>query len=326
MNQEQPFFSIIIPTYGRPCQLPACLQSFTSLDYSRDCFEVIVVDDGSETPPEAATARFRDQLDVTLLQQSHAGPATARNAGAMKARGTFLAFTDDDCLPGPDWLKRLAVRFAKDPDCVIGGRTTNALPDNPYSSASQLLIDYLYSYYNADPNRAGFLTSNNIAIAADRFRAIGGFDTTFPSAAAEDREFCDRWLSYGYRMIYASDVIVYHAHPLTFRTFLRQHFCYGRGAFSFHCIRARRTFQYHRMRARRRTGRIELEPLRFYLNLLRYPLEGSRNRRKFWLAVLLAVSQVANIAGFLLERYKKTSTDGHSVQTHPRRPDDATIT
>ena len=41
-------------------------------------------------------------------------------------------------------------------------------------------------------------------------------------------------------MTYAQEVIVYHEHDLTLRTFLRQHFSYGRGAFWFHRIRARR--------------------------------------------------------------------------------------
>jgi GT2 family glycosyltransferase len=53
-----------------------------------------------------------------------------------------------------------------------------------------------------------------------------------PYAAGEDREFCDRWLRHGYRMAYVPKATVYHAHELTFCTFWRQHFGYGRGAFS----------------------------------------------------------------------------------------------
>jgi len=69
---------------------------------------VIVVDDGSEMPLEAVVAAFHDQLDVTLLTEPHAGPATARNTGAVRAKGEFLAFTDDDCTPASDWLQTLA--------------------------------------------------------------------------------------------------------------------------------------------------------------------------------------------------------------------------
>lgn len=133
------------------------------------------------------------------------------------------------------------IRFMKNipavQDCMVGGRTFNALPENPYSAASQLLVDYLYTYYNADPERAGFFTANNLALPAESFRAIGGFDSTFPYAAAEDREFCDHWLHHGHRMRYAPEAVVYHAHALTLRTFWRQHCTDGRGA--SHCQQVR---------------------------------------------------------------------------------------
>jgi glycosyltransferase involved in cell wall biosynthesis len=53
MGQEQPVFFIVVPTYDRPKQLAACLQALGRLDYARESFEVIVVDDGSKTPGEA---------------------------------------------------------------------------------------------------------------------------------------------------------------------------------------------------------------------------------------------------------------------------------
>ena len=207
------------------------------------------MDDGSPTPLEAVVAPFSDQLAITLTRQPNAGPASARNTGAARAHGQFLAFTDDDCLPAPEWLSALAAHFATAPECALGGQTCNALPANPYSTASQLLISYLYSYYNGRSSQARFFASNNLAFPTDGLRAIGGFDATYTRTAGEDRELCDRWLADGRRMIYAPDAVVYHAHALTFRTFWRQHFNYGRGAFRFHQARARRT-----------SDRIKIEP------------------------------------------------------------------
>jgi glycosyltransferase involved in cell wall biosynthesis len=290
MSQKHTFLSVIIPTYLRPERLSACLQSLTRLDYPRDHFEVIVVDDGSQSPPEAVVAFFQDQLDVTLLTQPHAGPATARNTGAAKAVGKFLAFTDDDCAPAHDWLQTLAARFAAAPDHAIAGQTLNALPENLYSTASQTLIDYLCTYYNVLAGKAAFLTSSNLALPADRFRGIGGFDSSFAFAAGEDRELCDRWQHCGYSITYAPEVLVYHSHALTLRSFGRQHLNYGRGAFHF-----------HRARARRCEVGIKVEPLSFYLNLLRHPLRRAKSWRGSLLLGLLAISQLANAAGFLYE-------------------------
>jgi cellulose synthase/poly-beta-1,6-N-acetylglucosamine synthase-like glycosyltransferase len=300
MRQEQLFFSIIIPTYARPGQLAACLQALARLDYPRDRFEVIVVDDGSETPLEDVVAPFCNQLDVTLVTQVHAGPAAARNTGATRAKGEFLAFTDDDCAPASDWLQVLAAHFARASDYAIGGRTLNALPDNPYSTASQLLVACLYIYYNADPDQARFFTSNNLALPADRFHAMGGFDTTYTRTAAEDREFCDRWLHHGYRMAYVPEATVYHAHELTFRTFWQQHLNYGRGA-----------FQFRQVRACRDRGHIKLEPVSFYLNLLRYPFLQARGWQALSLAALLVVAQVANAVGFLWEYVDRSMEKSH---------------
>ena len=293
MGLKRLSFSIIIPTYERPRQLEACLKALTRLDYNRDYFEVIVVDDGGQAPLESVVSPFHKQLDFTLLSQPNAGPAAARNTAAEKAKGEVLAFTDDDCEPAVDWLQTLEARYAKSTDCAIGGSTINALPENPYSAASQILLDYLYTYYNANRNRGRFFASNNLAMPADRFRAVGGFNTTFLRAAAEDRELCDRWLLHGYRLIYAREVIVYHSHFLRLSTFLKQHFNYGRGAYNF-----------HKLRSMRDQVRVRLEPLTFYLNLLRYPSLKSWSPRAALLTALLLISQGVNAAGYLVALLK----------------------
>ena len=292
MVKNPPFFSIVVPTYQRPVQLAACLQALSRLDYARQRFEVIVVDDGSKTPPDVTVDSFRDRLQLILLVQLHSGPATARNTGAMRARGKYLAFTDDDCLPAPDWLQALAAHFDRAPDHLVGGRIINAHPENPYSTAAQLLIDYMYAHYDGDRHQANFFASSNLAVPAERFRAIGGFDTSFPLAAGEDRELCDRWLHYGYEMTYAPEVLVYHAHGLTLRSFWRQQFRYGRGAFGFHRVRAQRT----------QKG-IRLQAPSFYLNLLRHSFSQGRRGRRLVLAGLLLVSQGAITMGFLREKF-----------------------
>src|ERR1043165_5810022 len=159
-----PSFSIIIPTYSRPAALTACLEAIALLDYPRDRFEVIVVDDGSPTPAEQVVASFSSRFSVRSLRQERAGPAAARNLAATCARGDFLAFTDDDCLPDRDWLRIFARHFAAHPDYLIGGRTLNALPDNLCSATSQAVIDVVYQHFNLGED-ALFFASNNFAVA-----------------------------------------------------------------------------------------------------------------------------------------------------------------
>ena len=255
-----PDFSIVIPAYRRPDRLRSCLEGFSRLNYPRHRFEIIVVDDGSPDRPEAVISQWRDHLDLRLVCQANAGPAAARNRGAQRARFTWIAFIDDDCVPHPDWLDSLRTAFDAAPDHLIGGHTINALPQNPFSSASQQLVDYLCGYFNGLDGRTRLFTSNNMAVRADHFHAAGGFDTRFPRAAGEDREFCDRWIAQGRGTTPAREAIVMHAHSLTLRTFWRQHVNYGRGAASF-----------RRARATRRGEAVRVEPMSFYVGLLKFP-------------------------------------------------------
>jgi GT2 family glycosyltransferase len=292
MDRERPFVSVIIPTYNRPRQLEICLQSIARLRYPQTRFEVLVLDDGSPTSPQAVVAPFRDELAVTLLTRPHAGPAAARNAGAAQAEGELLAFTDDDCWPDAHWLQTLAARFAASPDCAIGGRTLNAFPSNPYSTTSHLILELVYAHYNTNPGQALFFATQNLAVPARRFRMLGGFDATFFPFASEDRDFCDRWLQHGLQMIYAPEAVVYHAHEMTLRSFSRQHLEYGRGAFRF-----------HRARTRRGSGGFARD-FSFHLNLpklLRRSFPPVGTRRAVSLLALLMIWQAANAAGFVFE-------------------------
>jgi GT2 family glycosyltransferase len=254
------------------------------LEYPAARFEVIVVDDGSEPPLD--TADF-DQLDgrVTWLRQPNAGPAAARNAGAGKAQGEYLAFTDDDCTPAPDWLKGFARVFEHRPRALVGGCTTNALSDNIYATASQVIVEAARAYFLATRSEFQFFASNNLALPADLFRTIGGFDASFRTS--EDRDLCDRWVHGGHKLLYAPDAVIHHRHELTLAGFWRQHFCYGRGAYRF-----------HRARARRGAGLFRPE-LSFYRNVFCYPFARAQDGRRVSLAALFFMWQVANAAGFL---------------------------
>jgi len=296
---NKPFFSVIVPTYERPQKLEACLDSLSNLDYPNDLFEVIIIDDGSATPPEHIVTEYSRKIRVRLIVQPHAGPAAARNAGAAEARGELLAFTDSDCATEKDWLTAMAAAFRKTPDAIIGGHTMNRLTDNIYSTASQLIIDYLYSYYNAEKNRARFLASNNIAVSAEIFHDVGGFDQSFSLAAAEDRELCDRWLFHGYQLVYAPEAIVYHAHSMNLCSFWRQHYNYGTGAFRFHKARKKRTKE-----------KITIEPLLFYINLLRYPFSQVKGLKTVPLVTLMGISQIVNAMGFYRMKFFRPDQEG----------------
>lgn len=247
-------------------------------------FEVVVVDDGSPTLLQDVCAKFGDK--VRCLRQENAGPATARNNGARSTSANFIAFTDDDCQPRPDWLSKLQAAHAGHSNRLVGGFVENALPDDPYASASQALCDYLYEYFGANQGDMPFFTSNNIGMSRESFERIQGFDQTFERAAAEDRDFGLRWRDTGGSLVFAEDAVIDHYHGMTLRKYWRQHSNYGAGA-----------FRLHQLLDARDADQPKREPLAFYWGLMAYPVrKGGLGQAK--LSILLALSQVAMVAGY----------------------------
>jgi glycosyltransferase involved in cell wall biosynthesis len=294
MQTEADFtFSVIVPTYNRPARVRECLAALCELDYPKDKYEVVIVDDGGDDPLDGIEAAHPSGTKVRLLRQESAGPASARNYGAREARGRFLAFTDDDCCPSPGWLVEFERRLLRSPDAMVGGTTLNRLTGNLFSEASETLLQALYAFSNLDPENGRFLASNNIGLSRRLFHEVGGFDANFPLAAAEDRDFCDRWTHAGRRLLWAPEAVVLHSHEHTLRSFLRQHFNYGRGA-----------VLYQRLRSRRGSGGLK-DDVGFHLQFFRWlrgPLSRHNPGRALVLIGLVMLTQVAYLWGYLFER------------------------
>jgi glycosyltransferase involved in cell wall biosynthesis len=313
-----PSVSVIVPTRDRPEKLAECLEALAALEYPRDRFEVIVVDDGGQAPVDGIAAKYDGRLELTVLREPGLGPAAARNRAAARARGDLLAFTDDDCRPAPRWLAALADRWRGDSLLGVGGRTTNGAPENPFAVASQTIVDLVYAHHNADAEHARFFASNNLAVPADAFRLLGGFDERFRTS--EDRDFCARWLASGRRLVAAEDAVVAHAPELTLAEFWRRHLAYGRGAYRYHRARPLATGA---------SVRAELPFHRSLLRLVGPVLSRVPGKRVTPLAGLLVVWQVANVVGFVREALALRNEPGvrtragrarRSCSTRPARP------
>src|ERR1700719_1832049 len=217
-------FSVIVPTRNRPEQLRACLRSLAAMDYPRDRFEVIVVDDESREALGALARQFDDVLHLSILRTKHKGPTTARNHGAAHAQGKFLVFTDDDCTASPNWLSALGERLTTAPEDLVGGKIVNALDTSIYSATSQTILDAVYEHYNPEQGPAHFFASCNFAMAAEKFRALDGFKQGWSLAGGEDRAFCHRWLQRGWKLNYAPEAVILHHHALDLRSFCGLYF------------------------------------------------------------------------------------------------------
>lgn len=222
-------FSVIIPTVGRKT-LDDCLLGLTALRFSRVRFEVILVNDNPAVSLQSTVNRFNKQINITYTESRETGPAAARNHGSKLARGKFLVFTDDDCVPAPDWLDCALNELADSKEPALAGRVINGLEKNAYAVVNQNIYDVLFSWYNTNSEQARFAMSNNLIVPSRAFAALNGFDADFSSPGGEDRDFIDRWLEQGGLLKYATTVSVYHFQELSFAGFLKKHYTYGQGA------------------------------------------------------------------------------------------------
>lgn len=281
--------SVIIPTRNRPCAIRKCLDALAQQTMPRGAFEVIVVDDGSQTPLVLKSEHWRSAFELTLIHQENTGPAGARNRGAAAVRSKHLAFTDDDCLPSPTWIEKLTATLLEKPDALVGGSTVNGLTDDVLASTSQLIVDLVYEQFNKNRDDSYFFASNNIACSRSNFLALDGFDTDFPTAGAEDRDFCDRWRIRKWPLVWTESALVEHRHAQNFREFLRLYFRYGQGA-----------FLYHAKRRSRGSGTMK-EELGFHTNLAAQLAHRSKDfgaTRLVAVFLSLLIWQFANAAGF----------------------------
>ncbi|PLK42482.1 glycosyltransferase family 2 protein [Emticicia sp. TH156] len=171
--------SVVIPTYKRPELLSRCLEALAMQTFSGGYFEVIIVCDGPDDPTanviQAFINRFEKLQYYSLKQRS--GPATARNYGWKQALGQLIVFTDDDCIPSPEWLNEYWRVYCLHPEPEIGmsGCTRVPIPVSPtdYEKNVSLL------------EKADFITAN-CACTKNALQVVGGFDEDFPIAWRED--------------------------------------------------------------------------------------------------------------------------------------------
>ncbi len=128
-----PELSVVICTRNGARTLPAALAAIESQSLDRSRYEVIVVDDGS-TDGTAEIARGQGARVVSL--DPGGGLAAARNAGVRAAKAPAIAFTDDDCRPGREWLAAIAGALSNPAVDGVGGRVLPAC-------ASDFLLRYL---------------------------------------------------------------------------------------------------------------------------------------------------------------------------------------
>jgi len=201
------FTSVIVPFFGANfSQLASCLAAIFEQNFPRTHFELIVVDNN----PEPVLLDRRDLLPegCLVVHERRAGSYAARNRGLDLARGELIAFTDSDCRPTADWLRRGTASLEADSSLgFAAGRihvTWKGAKPNPVevydACVSFQQENYVY--------KTGFGATANLFTRASVVADVGRFDEALFSGG--DKDWGRRVSARGYGRSFTPDAVVFH--------------------------------------------------------------------------------------------------------------------
>jgi glycosyltransferase involved in cell wall biosynthesis len=173
-------------------------------------FEVVIIDNASTDGTKRAIDSFKDNRIKYFYEPSRCGIASLRNLGVKKASGTYIFFTDADCMPTNYWLEE-GLKILETEGCIgVEGKTY-------YESQQEVTV----SDYNTHQFIAGEFMSCNIAYRSDILEKLNYFDPFFKNGH-EDRDLAFRALKLG-KIYFSPHMLVSHQKKrLTIRAVLNR--------------------------------------------------------------------------------------------------------
>ena len=218
-KKNQIVVSVVIPVFNGASRIESCLNSLLSQNFNEE-YEIIIVDDGSSDNLKDVISGYPD---VSYVFQANAGPGVARNHGASLAKGEFLLFTDDDCVPVSNWISLMVtgLRSGNQISGVKGAYLTNQ--DSLVSRFVQLEYEDKYDVMKKF-EYIDFIDTYSAGFKKSIFMEFGGYDSQYTTACAEDVDLSYRMYEKGYKMLFIPQAIVYHLHPSSLWAYLKKKF------------------------------------------------------------------------------------------------------
>lgn len=220
--------SIIIPYFNRKELLLNTLRSLEMQSFDKDRFEVIVVDDGSESRADEELNSYGFTINIRyyyLERNEHSGASFARNLGIRKAAGDILIFLDCDQIVKSNYIeKNIQVYKGLGGDLRIiqigmrkslkGPYTMDCLDDissDEYEPDIRYRVFEMFSY-NMALIKGGWrlLYSHNFSIRKDLMIELGGFDENFKGWGLEDIELGYRAYRNGVKIVFNPNIEACH--------------------------------------------------------------------------------------------------------------------
>jgi len=212
--------SVIVPVYNDP-RVEDCILSLLSQDYSKDLYEIIVVDNNSND----STPEVIQRSNVKYLRENRKGSYFARNKGLEVASGEVAVFIDADCVADPHWLSTLLEGFKDSNVAGVGGKILKREPQTWVQTYAEDLAEQQLTPQYLPFHDAPYIVTANAAYRMPILRTLQGFDARFQSGG--DVDLAWRVQAAGFTIVTAPDAIVYHTARETVKGYFKQYFTYA---------------------------------------------------------------------------------------------------
>lgn len=226
MNPE---ISVVIPHKNNFDKLLLCIDALKNQSYNQDLIEIIIIDNGSKNSYFKKLKELSRESNFILQLETISGSYAARNRGLKIAKGEYIAFTDSDCIPNPDWIEKgiYELKKSSNVDIIAGNMKLSFKKDEEPNTFE--LFEKIY-YYKQEINvKNNFAATANIFTRERVIKDVGLFNQNLKSNG--DREWCYRAVSKGYKIRYYEDLIINHPARNNFMDFFKRQLRFTGGTF-----------------------------------------------------------------------------------------------
>ncbi|MEJ2084594.1 MAG: glycosyltransferase, partial [Acidobacteriota bacterium] len=204
--------SIIVPNSNSPF-IGATLESIQRQADDVGRFEIVVVgQDESHLVPRDGSIHFIETRDPM-------GPGAARNLGVEASQGEHILFTDADCRPSRDWIRRIVDRLEDAP--VVGGSVRFALRGNPWAVGDNIASFHELLEDRSSGRNRGPVGTLNLGLHREAWETVGPFDSDL--ITSEDYDWFLRARAVGLDVYFEPLASVEHSDVRQSRVDLERH-------------------------------------------------------------------------------------------------------
>jgi len=197
--------SVVVPCHTADYGLEKCLQALAALRIPGVGVEVLVANHGCRSGIADLCAKY-GIVDIPV--EEGGGSYKARNEAILRSRGEWIAFTDSNKFPAPDWALRGVELLSRRPSAIVAGPVS--IVPHPERGEDDAFLVQLYQAFpiHRYVRESGYGVTGNLFVPRAVFERAGLFDAETQSGG--DREFCMRAARFGFEVVFDPAPVVGH--------------------------------------------------------------------------------------------------------------------